>query len=748
MFKHFACFFIAVFFFLSSTYAQNPKILDSLKVAYDTVKLETTRFLVLADIAYEYRIVNPDTCIALGKKVLKAGEELQQLRVQANGLNVIGIGNFHKGNYTEALACYLRGLSIEEQLGGNRNIAVYLNNIGMIHELQGDFGAALAVYERSLQFMERLGDKQAMGTLLSNMGIIYYNLGNLELALESYQKSLNITTSIGDKQVQSYTLNNIADILSLQGNYAQAIDHYQRSLQLKKEIGDDWAATYTYNGLAKVHLHLQLYEKSIQYAEEGLQIAQRIKALAEIKMLNYTLFEIYKQKGDYVSALAYHENYKQTSDSLFTVEKSRTLANLEAKAENERKGKEIALLNKNQELLAKDNELQKIETERQRNARLALEKQAEADHLQALAKQEQDKRKQDSLRTLAEKAQLEANGLKAKEAQLSAESNARKLEILKDKEALIFQQRINFLVLIGLLLMALLAFFIYRSRQKEKKAKEIIAQQKEEVLQQREETLQINEALVVANRKLDKQSQELQTLNHTKDKIFAIIGHDLRSPVNSLYALLSLLKDNSISQEEFMKVSESLKNGVSGLYFTLNNLLQWAADQMEGLHTQPVVLDMHQIATAVCELFTETAKEKNIRLQNNLVLHTQVWADEDQLTLVLRNLVNNALKFTRTNGEIILSSQDKGDYYEICVQDNGLGMDAETLAQLFQSSPAVSQRGIHKEKGTGLGLMLCQEFVQKNGGHIWAESQLGEGSRFCFTVPKAAIVNPPTSTPV
>jgi class 3 adenylate cyclase len=204
-------------------------------------------------------------------------------------------------------------------------------------------------------------------------------------------------------------------------------------------------------------------------------------------MLNETLYQGYKLKKDYLKALKYHESYKSTNDSLFNADNSKKIANIEAQVEIERKQKEIEILNKNKQLLEKDNKLQRIENERRKNAQLVVEKQAEADRLTAMARQEKDKRKQDSLTYLALQKHLEVEKHLAQAQKLEAESKMQETQILKEKEAKEFQRNINYLISAGFLSVLLFAYFIYRSRQKEKKAKEEIREQKEEIQQINEE---------------------------------------------------------------------------------------------------------------------------------------------------------------------------------------------------------------------------------------------------------------------
>lgn len=309
-----------------------------------------------------------------------------------------------------------------------------------------------------------------------------------------------------------------------------------------------------------------------------------------------------------------------------------------------------------------------------------------------------------------------ADNLKINEEKLQAESTAKQLEIEKQKEAKEFQEYINYLVLAVLFSVLAFAYFIFKSRQKEKKAKELISIQKE---------------------KLTIQAKQLLEANNSKDKLFAILGHDLRSPINSLESFLELMQSGVISTEEFQTYLPSFYSNVKNVQNTLSNLLQWSISQMNGINAQPTQVNTQQIIEENVNLFTTVASAKNITLITNAAEDVLVWADENHLRLVLRNLINNAIKFTPKGGQVKITAQPKQTNVEISIADNGVGMTKEQIAKLFEKNQHFTTSGTSGEKGTGLGLQLCQEIVVKNGGEIWVESIETKGSTFTFSLPMA-----------
>jgi len=248
-------------------------------------------------------------------------------------------------------------------------------------------------------------------------------------------------------------------------------------------------------------------------------------------------------------------------------------------------------------------------------------------------------------------------------------------------------------------------------------------------------------ALKYANEKLRESEQRLIELNATKDKFFSIIAHDLRSPFNALISGTQFLKDcySSLEKDTLDMVIDELHSSSKNVFVLLENLLEWAKSQSGNISYDPEALNLCALIKIVISVFTKNIKDKNIRIVNTVDPNLSVYADMDMIGTVLRNLCGNAVKFTTDGGSICFTSSDKGKFIEITVSDTGTGIPAEDIDKLFRIDTKYSKIGTAGEKGTGLGLILCKEFVGKNGGTIRIESVYGKGSRFIFTLPKDKI---------
>jgi signal transduction histidine kinase len=232
-------------------------------------------------------------------------------------------------------------------------------------------------------------------------------------------------------------------------------------------------------------------------------------------------------------------------------------------------------------------------------------------------------------------------------------------------------------------------------------------------------------------------NRKLEELNETKDKLFSIIGHDLKGPLNSLTAFSSLLIHHAetLTKEEIKMLSGDVDKSLKNLFALLENLLEWARSQTGNIDFKASAFDMSAMLKENQELLTPLAQKKNITIVNDSEENLSVTAHRHSINTVVRNLISNAIKFTPVGGEVVLSTSRVNKHIQIMVADNGVGMGKESMKRLFKLGTKVSTLGTSQEKGTGLGLILCKDFVEKNGGTIGVESVEGKGSKFYFTVP-------------
>jgi len=244
-------------------------------------------------------------------------------------------------------------------------------------------------------------------------------------------------------------------------------------------------------------------------------------------------------------------------------------------------------------------------------------------------------------------------------------------------------------------------------------------------------------ARIKANLHLAEKYNEIKKLNRSKDRIFSVISHDLRGPVGTLKLFADLLLQNlpGYSMGELEELISLISKQSSSVYTTLENLLLWANSQRNNISYQPIKQKIvHAVADNIA-LLNLGAAQKGITIQNNISENISATFDKNLISIVVRNLINNAIKFTEPGGNVSVNIEQDSQFYTLTVSDSGVGISPERAAKLFDKTSYETTFGTNAEKGSGLGLKLCQEFIEIHHGKIWVESEVGKGSKFCFTLP-------------
>jgi signal transduction histidine kinase len=237
---------------------------------------------------------------------------------------------------------------------------------------------------------------------------------------------------------------------------------------------------------------------------------------------------------------------------------------------------------------------------------------------------------------------------------------------------------------------------------------------------------------------LQRMNAQLEALNASKDTFFSIIAHDLKSPFASHLVIANLIKENieEWDKEKILHFADQLQESVDTLYAFIENLLTWARFQQGIMEYHPRNVNLQFIVARNVALLIQNAQQKQITLNNSIQEPIQISIDEHMIDAVIRNLVSNAIKFTHPGGTIEISATDNQNNVILAVADTGVGMTEKTRANLFQLDAKTRQVGTKGEHGTGLGLILCKEFIDQHGGNIRVESNVGQGSTFTVTLPK------------
>ncbi|MBI3218923.1 MAG: sensor histidine kinase [Bacteroidetes bacterium] len=236
---------------------------------------------------------------------------------------------------------------------------------------------------------------------------------------------------------------------------------------------------------------------------------------------------------------------------------------------------------------------------------------------------------------------------------------------------------------------------------------------------------------------IQKKNEQLEELNEVKDKLFSVVAHDLKGPLNSLKGTLSVLRMGALSKDEFIELAKSLDTQLNQTTYFLENLLQWGRTQIQGDLYSPQLIRLEDLAKNTIDLLHGDIEQKKIQVSLQSSENAEAFGDKNMILTVIRNLISNAIKFTNSGGSVKCIIQAKDNFLIVSVLDSGTGIPPKYLENIF-SLKGISTLGTREEKGTGIGLVLCKEFVEQNGGKIWCESKLGKGSTFSFSLPRNA----------
>lgn len=296
-------------------------------------------------------------------------------------------------------------------------------------------------------------------------------------------------------------------------------------------------------------------------------------------------------------------------------------------------------------------------------------------------------------------------------------------------------------ILVLLLMFSLMTYYKRKIRIIEQKNSELQLQMQQRAMELENKELQLSKVNSLQSsllKDLWESKRHLKQINDNKDKFFSIVSHDLKSPFNSLIGFSDMIYEDfdNLSIQEIKEYTGFIHKSVRNVYNLLENLLEWSRIQTGRMEFFPLKIEINSLIEEIFSTLRGNALRKNISLSNQIGKNIFVFADKNMIRSVLHNLISNAIKFTAPSGEVMLLAAETERMIEISVSDSGIGINKDEISKLFRIDINFSKNGTANEKGTGLGLILCKELVEKNGGRISVESEYGKGSTFVFTLPK------------
>ena len=576
--------------------------------------------------------------------------------------------------------------------------------------------SAYRIAKGALELSERLGYKNGKAWANLLIGMTYAIRGNVPLAISYYERSMHLADSLHNYLIVSRALANIGWSAFDLEDYYQAIDYFKRSLQYQQHlIGQETYIITLEMNIGQACLANERPKEAEYYLNQ---------ALARGKAKN----ENYGYLLNLLGSLRIAQQRYTAADSLLTAgwKLINLLPDKIDKADNRHYFAKLKLaLGEIQN--AHDYAIGALNNYQLLRSKVDLER---VYKLLSIIESKRGNTQQSLTYLLLSNALRDSvNNSRARYSGFlfDQREQEKQLELQKkDKELLQAEKRNQQIIWIASLFIFTgviggLSFFVW---QKERTNKKLLALNDELIRK---------EATIVAHNNL------LQEMNVSKDKLFSIIGHDIRSPLLSLTGFLKLLSNHSdsLSKEELKMFLLDLDRSLKNLFNLLENLLQWSLSQTGTIDFKPEIFDVALSLKENEELLKDQANNKCIAIINECQSVVQVSAHRNSIHSVIRNLISNAIKFTPEGGKITLSTERVGKHVRVSVTDTGLGISQEVNGKLFKVGIKHSTPGTAKEKGSGLGLVLCKEFVEKNGGAIGVVSTEGKGSTFYFTLPMA-----------
>lgn len=691
-----------------SNFSEAQSKVDSLSKLLSFTKDDEEKAHIYSQLAKEYYYKDLNKLIFYAKKAdsLAAIYEIDSTRIKA--LNDLCYAYINSGNRKKAIECNNKALILSEKTGLKKEMLYTTFFKGYYYYSGGVSDSSLFYLNKAYKGALNIKNAALQLKCLNSIAANYLNQGNYNEALANFTKAYNIADSTNNKKQLTNLSLNIGTTLLYNEDLNRAIDYFKKVISLSDSTDISIAYATAYNNLGACYSRMADHEKAISYFEKALpafikinnrfQIAQ---AYANLGQSNYLLNNI-EDANYYLNEAVKINRENNLSNQL--------IVNLIILARLQIMKKEFA---KAKESLQEANELSKTYNINYNKSDLLkaysyyyssinkFEKALEYKELELIHRDSVfNESKQKQITELETKFKTQ---LKEKE-----NDNLKKDLSLQQLNAAKQTQIRNFLIAFALLVMVLIGILLNRARVK-KRSHQIIKKQK----------------------------NELEIANKTKDKLFSIIAHDLRSPFNTIIGFSDFLHsdyDSLNDQERKLQISD-IKNASHSAYNLLENLLTWARIQQGNIKVEPEILPLNKLIEASVNNYISSAKLKDIELTYEYNELINVHTDQYSIELILGNLISNAIKFTPLGGSISILSETQDDMAIIKVKDSGIGLSDKAAEKIFKKGETYTSTGTNQEKGSGLGLVLCKEFIEMNGGEIWFCNKSQKGACFAFSLP-------------
>ena len=663
--------------------------LDSLYNYVNSLKNDSLKVVELNKLSEDYFEVQLDTAYILVLKALDLSGELENDFCLATSLYHLATVLRYKGNYEKAFEFANRSYDLYRDKNRIRDAAEVLRLLGFLYQRTGNYENSVENFLESLKIYRDIKDSVQISRALNNLGLLYTDMMEYEKALEYLIQSLEIRQVMGQKNLIILTLMNMGNVHKGMQNNSIALDYYQRAMKLTDINTSKYTKALLLHNMGIVYQTSRQFEYAMQYYGRAVDIEEEIGERDLYLSSTQGLGTMMIMQGENEQGLKYilkaYDLAKKQGDLYKWKSLCKTLTWVYYFGFKDYK----TSIKYYEDYITVNDSLMGLE-------KMKLVTQIEQ-------KYEAEKRERQI-------------------AYLEKESEVQELEYIKQQnEAKQKRLQRNFLiVIVALAIMVLI--LMARDNKKRKTRNRLLIKQNKKIIDQRSEIV--------------KQNQELLDSNKTKDKLFQIIAHDLRSPLVSIDSLTQLIPYWVEEQDydSLKKLSKTMDVSITNVLSLIDNLLNWTLSQQGNFPYNPENFEIVNTLKDAINIYYPIADLKHINLEFGVSKESVVFADKNMFLTIIRNLINNAIKFTPEKGYVEVGVDYIDEYAHIWVKDSGIGIPDDRKEEIFELAVGNS-KGTKGEVGKGLGLFFCKEFVSINNGDISIESVIKKGTKITFTLP-------------
>ena len=739
-------------------FAQQKK-LDSLIAVNENYKKEDSfKVIYLTNIFRQYlRLNNLPKMEEYAKNAILLSKKIANTNSESYVYERLGLCYHGKSMYLQAINAYTAGIEAATKGNDKDEVAGLYLNLGALYTSISDYSKAIECNQKAVDLYNLLNEQNEISNCYMNIGLIYKDIDQSEKAIAYIEKAMIIFKkqsnginygvasayqglgNIYAKAINDYSIkptlsfsekfnralqylktglsvaeasdnsltgsitNDIGILHEKAGNNILALFHYEKALKTVEVTSNQEDLCNILFTLGNYYTNNRDYEKSTVYLQRCLNIGKEKGLLAIQKKSYESLSNVYEKTGHFDSAIIFYKQFIKLRDSIFNAEKEKEITRKQLTLDFTVKENDYKLVQQ-----VTDGKLkQQVLFARQQQQILQLKQQ----QLQLISK-EKDLQRLTYLKKQVElqnQQQLQASLLQKNALQSKYDNEINSKQIARQKLQIIYDEKVKLILGLAMALALIVTAFIFYNERK---------------------TAQLNKIISV-------QKLSLEQLGNVKDKIFSVVSHDMRAPVNSLMSFIDILDEGKIPQEKLTLYAKELKQNLTYTSALMNNLLNWAASQMQGFKSQKENFDFSVLVNEIINTLQHHIKQKNVCLINEVPLNTMIHADRNMAAAIMRNLISNAVKYSYKEGTIHVEFETSFQINCISIKDEGTGMQDLEILKFNNSSynqPIESKRGTINEKGTGLGLLLCKTFAGQMGGKIIAQRD-SNGMSFILSLP-------------